>query len=86
VQSNRLAFTYLDAVLPCVPNDARRDVKAHRLRIEKLRAKRVGMMAFHPAARIGDQRETGCVASDLLGRGAMVAIPPTPWPAVSAVH
>jgi hypothetical protein len=51
-----------DAVLACVADDLRGRIEAHRLGVEQGRAERVGMMAFHPARRVGDQCEARCVA------------------------
>jgi hypothetical protein len=44
-------------VLARIPHDLRRRVEPHRLRVQQRRAENVGVVAFHPARGVGDQRE-----------------------------
>src|SRR3546814_3189295 len=45
-----------------VAHDLSRRVEAHRLGVEQRRAENVGVPAFEPGRRVGDQRKRGCVA------------------------
>ena len=59
VDANR---AHLHAMLPRIPHHLRRGVEPHRLRVQQGGAEHVRVVAFHPGAGIGDQREGGCVA------------------------
>ena len=51
-----------DPVKARIAHELRRRIKPHRLRIQDRGKKHVRMPAFHPARRIGEQRERGRVA------------------------